>query len=140
MRAGARESCANSGVKSEGKHPHPEEVEVMGLPLGAWRAGVAVEIGCSWSIWVFSSQQFPAPVLINLHMDTYKKASEGPWVPDLSPDPHLTPPSFLEAAAREVSIFTHPVLRELCECPWERILFNFLFSSGISNSFKGGFS
>ena len=57
-------------------------------------------------------QPFPTPVWINLHMETYKKASGGPRVPDLGPDLHLTPPSLLETAAQEVSICTPPVLCE----------------------------
>lgn len=69
---------------------------------------------------------------------TYKK-HQGAHGCQVYPSSFTPPPPFLETAAQEVSISAHPVLPEQGDSPWERIFFNFLFSSGTSSSFEGDF-
>lgn len=47
VRAGVREIAPMVEGRVRGNHPHPEEVEVMGMSLGAPWVGMDVEIGGS---------------------------------------------------------------------------------------------
>ena len=77
--------------------------------------------------------------VLDLHMETLKKHEEarGCWT-KIAPR-HTPRPLDLKPAAWEVNTFAHPIFCEPCECPWESVLFNFVISSGRSNSSKGDF-
>ena len=96
----------------------------MGDSLDARWSGVAVETGGRWRIWSLSPSEG------DLQKGTKRPTSVPP---DLAPQPPIS------GSSAGSEHFCTVILREGGERPWERILFNFLFSSGLSSSFKGDF-